>query len=187
MVENSSGVGPDDPLLTLRKYSHLPRRHLIALSVVGSILVGGYAESVHSAPPPPVMDSISTDEVPPFSPGEAWQLAHEPLSRMIDDVTCERIEGTYLVGSEASPAVISGSTSALFRADRKGTPFLRVRTREDGVYVVRFPARPNEVITSRSYRLDPYTKRFVYGEPSELICLAGEVRVGEPSSIPEER
>lgn len=184
MVECATGSSPDELRALPRQ---CPMMLLLAISVLGSLVIGAPAPHAVAAPLPPVIDSVSSEEVPLFSPEEAWQLAHEPRSRMIDDVTCERISGVYYPDSEEPRKVLAGWPIGLFRSRRLGTPFLRVRTREDGVYVVRFPARPNEVITGRSYRLDPRTKRFVHGEPYDSVCLAGDVKVGEISPISEDQ
>ena len=71
----------------------------------------------------------------------------------------------------------------MFRFGRSGAPFLRVMTRENGVYVVRFSAKPSEIIRSRSSRLGPHARKFVYEEPPELVCVPGEVRVRVPASL----
>lgn len=184
MVECATGISSNELRAPSRQS---PLMLLLAILVAESLLIGVPADNALAAPLPPVIDSVSAEEVPLFSPEEAWQLAHEPQSRMIDDVTCERISGVYFPDSEEPRKVLAGWPIGLFRSRRLGTPFLRVRTREDGVYVVRFPARPNEVITGRSYRLDPRTKRFVHGEPYDSVCLSGDVKVGELSPISEEQ
>ena len=184
MVEHTT----DRNLGQSRKVSRRPAyvaRSRLAILIAGGTFIGMSAPSVMSAPLPPVIDSIQAEEVPLFSPEEAWQLAHEPRSRMIDDTTCERVEGVYLQGSEGSRTVVADSVSALFRSRHRGTPFLRVRTRKDGVLVVQFPATPNEIITSRSYRFDERTKRHVYGRPFDSVCQASEVKVGGPTPIQE--
>ena len=175
MVECATGSNPDELRAPSRQR---PMMLLLAISVVGSLFIGAPAYQAMAAPLPPVIDSVSAEEVPLFSPEEAWQLAHEPRSRMIDEVTCERFEGVYLRSNDGPRKVIAGSVSALFRSRHRGSPFLRVRTREDGVHVTRFPATTNEVITSRSYRFDERTKRHVYGRPFDSVCQAGEVNVG---------
>lgn len=182
MVECATGSSPDGLRTLPRRCSMML---LLAISVVSSLFIGVPAYQAMATPLPPVIDSVSAEEVPLFSPEEAWQLAHEPRSRMIDDVTCERMEGVYLKSNEGPRKVVAGSVSALFRSRDHGTPFLRVRTREDGVHVTRFPATTNEVITSRSYRFDERTKRHVYGRPFDSVCQAGEVKVGGPTPIQE--
>lgn len=87
---------------------HYPTMHLLAIFVVGSLLIGVSALQAMAAPLP-LIDSTSTEEVPLFSSEEAWQLAQVPQSRMIDEVTCERIEDACLVSSEKFPAILSGS------------------------------------------------------------------------------
>ncbi|MBO9718254.1 MAG: hypothetical protein J7507_16000, partial [Pseudoxanthomonas sp.] len=76
--------------------------------------------------------------------------------------------------------VVRGGRSALFRKDNPRAPFMRVETREDGVFVARFPATPGEVIVGRVYSVDPRTRRFVYGAPMETTCRQDSVSVGEP-------
>ena len=62
-------------------------------------------------------------------------------------------------------------TSALFRADDRREPFLRVVTREDGVYVARFPAKPGEVIYGRGYIVDSRTGKEIYGDEWRLSLI----------------
>lgn len=183
MVEECATGGSHNELR--RPSQQYPMMRLLVVAIVGSLLIGAPADQAIAAPLPPVIDSISAEEVPLFSPEEAWRLAHEPRSRMIDAVTCERIEGVYLRSTEGPRKVIADSVSALFRSRYRGMPFLRVRTREDGVHVVRFPATPNEIITLRSYRFDERTKRHVYGRPFDSVCQAEEVKVGGPKPIQE--
>lgn len=181
MGERSGGASAREILMIAKRLLCADR--YLFFTIVGVVFMGLPVQRATSAPLPPIVDSISTDEVPLFLPEEAWQLAHEPRSRMIDGVTCERIEGVYLQSSEGPRKVVADSVSALFRSRHRGTPFLRVRTREDGVHVTRFSATPNEVITSRSYRFDERAKRHVYGRPFDSVCLAGEVKVGAPRPI----
>gem|GEM_PF-2433268 len=98
---------------------------------------------------------------------------------MIDATTCERVEGVFRTDATGQKQVVAGGRSALFRKDRPGTPFMRVEAREDGVYVARFPARPNEVIEARAFVVDPRTRRFIYGDPVHSVCREPKVQVGE--------
>lgn len=116
------------------------------------------------------------DVVPFYAQEQALKLSYEPVAYMVDDATCERVEGQRMADGRL---VGEGATSALFRKDKPRVPFLRVRTRADGVYVARFSANPNEVILSRAYTVDPRTKRFVYGEPTVAVCVAGKAEVGD--------
>lgn len=120
--------------------------------------------------------------VPLFTQEEARQLRYQPMSRMVDESNCERISAIWRADG-AGPAV--GAQSALFRKDEPRKPFLRVKTREDGVYVAVFPAKPNEVIVGRAYIVDPRTRKFIYGEPKESVCVAGHAVVGELKPVGE--
>ena len=65
------------------------------------------------------------------------------------------------------------------------TPFMRIETRSNGVFVAWFPARRNEVIYARFYDIDSRTKRYVYGESSESICRRGSTSVGDLELVQE--
>ena len=117
--------------------------------------------------------------LPLYSPREALRLARKPVSRMVDDVTCERIAGM----SYQNKHLIVDAHAALFRADNRREPFLRVITREDGVYVARFPARSGEVIYGRGYILDSRTGKEIYGDEARSVCLPGNVSVGDVSPV----
>ena len=108
---------------------------------------------------------VLAQKAPPplYSPEEAWELARRLVARMVDETTCERIEGSYRLGRPASDkAVLAGSQMALFRRGAK-KPLMYVQTRQDGVYVARFPAKPMEVIDGRSMEVDEENKRIYYG------------------------
>ena len=98
---------------------------------------------------------------------------------MVDGVTCERIAGM----SYQNKYLVADARAALFRADSRQHPFLRVTTRKDGVYVARFPAKPGEVIYGRGYVLDPRTGKEIYGDEARSTCLPGSVSVGELSPV----
>ena len=118
----------------------------------------------------------SDDAVSLYPKEQALRLATQPVAYMVDEMTCERVEGHRLVDGTLAGA---GARSALYRLDDRQKPFMRVRTREDGVYVARFPAEPNEVTLSRAYVVDPRTRQFVYGEPTAAQCIAVKARVGD--------
>lgn len=101
------------------------------------------------------------------------------MSRMVDDVTCERIEGTAYQDKH----LVAGAHGALFRANSRREPFMRTVTRKDGVYVAQFQARPGEVIYSRAYILDSRTGKEIYGDETRSVCLPGNVSVGDVSPV----
>ena len=114
--------------------------------------------------------------VPLYPPKEALQLSEEPRAYMVDDTTCEWVQGQRLAdGSLAG----EGRDAALFRQGELSRPFLRVKTRADGVHISRFPARPGELISARAYIIDPSTRRYIYGDVTEAACTAGEAKVGD--------
>lgn len=117
--------------------------------------------------------------VPLYSPKEALRLAKKPISRMVDDVTCERIAGM----SYENKHLVAHANAALFRSDNRRIPFLRVMTRKDGVYIARFSARPGEVIYGRGYILDSRTGKEIYGDEARSTCLPGSVSVGDLSPV----
>ncbi|WP_028917460.1 hypothetical protein [Pseudoxanthomonas sp. J35] len=119
-------------------------------------------------------------DAPPFYPAEdARRLAYEPIAYMVDDETCERVEGHLLAdGSLAG----EGKKGALFRLDSPQRPFMRVATRADGVYVARFPASPGEVTLARAYVVDRRSRRYIYGKATVAKCVEGRAEVGLPQS-----
>ena len=124
--------------------------------------------------------ALATDSsVPLYSPREALRLAKKPISRMADEVTCERIAGM----SYQDKYLVANAHAALFRADDRREPFLRVVTREDGVYVARLPAKPGVVIYGRGYVVDSRTGKEIYGDEWRSVCLPGNVSVGEFSPV----
>lgn len=114
--------------------------------------------------------------LPLYSPEEAQRLSSEPRSHMVEDMTCERIEGIRNADKTLRGA---GGTSALFRQSSPKKPFMRVTSREDSVFIARFPAHSGEVIVSRAYIVDPRTRRFIYGEPTVSVCAEGKAVVGD--------
>lgn len=144
------------------------------------VLSGNPQAPVERSPAPAAFEAAyEAEDVPLYTPEDAWRLAHAPESHMIDATTCERVEGAFLPDASGQRLIVSGGHTALFREGRRGTPFLRVRTRQDGVYVARFPARPGERIEARGYILEPRTRRFIYGEPTYAVCRPSRVEVGE--------
>ena len=118
--------------------------------------------------------------VPLYLPKEALQLSEKPRAYMVDDTTCEWVQGQRLAdGSLAG----EGRGAALFRQGQMNHPFLKAKTRADGVHVSRFPARPGEVILGRAYVVDPHTRRYVYGDVTATACVAGKALVGDPRPI----
>lgn len=125
--------------------------------------------------------ALAGDQPVPFYPEEeAYRLARAPRVQMLDEETCEWIQGQRLAdGTLAGPQ----RKAALFRGGESQEPFLRVRTREDGVHVSRFPARVGEVIVARTYVIDPRTRRYVYGKPTTRTCALREAEVGAPDPL----
>ena len=118
--------------------------------------------------------------VPLYPPKEALQLSEEPRAYMVDDATCEWVQGQKLADGGLAG---EGRKAALFRYGQLNRPFLRAETRADGVHVSRFPARAGEVIFARAYIIDPSTRRYVYGDVTQATCLAGKAMVGNPRTI----
>jgi len=152
---------------------------------VAWVLPGLLGSAAVLAETPLAPSGMAGEHAPLYSPQDAWQLAHAPQSWMVDETTCERVEGAYHVAPDGSRQVLAGQHGALFREGSR-RPFMRVVTREDGVYVARFAAQPNEVIVARAYFVDPRTKRYAYGAPTESVCRAGEVSVSELVPVSEE-
>lgn len=118
-----------------------------------------------------------------YSVEQALELAATPLSRMLDEGTCERIEGTRRRGVGGEWVPVPFSASVLYRKGSR-EPFMRVSTREDGVYVARFPAIPGEIVYARAYLVDPATGQEHFGKPKAGVCApAGRVDVGAPSQV----
>ncbi len=118
--------------------------------------------------------------VPLYPPKEALKLSEEPRAYMVDETTCEWVQGQRLAdGSLAG----EGHDAALFRHGQLNRPFLKAKTRADGVHVSRFLARAGEVILARAYIVDPRTKRYVYGDVTQAACVAGKAMVGDPRPV----
>lgn len=121
--------------------------------------------------------------VPLYTPEEALRLGKSPISRMLGGGVCERIDVVRYRHQNNPWSPVAGADVALFRKGNRRHPFMQVVTREDGVYVARFPAQPGEVIYSRAFIVDPASGRRVYGKESRLICMGGKVDVGAPVPI----
>lgn len=121
--------------------------------------------------------------VPLYSPEEALRLSYEPISRMVDDTTCERIEGVRLKNKNLYGA---GGLTALYRMNSPKKPFRVTVTREDSVFVVRFPAKPNEVIVAKSISVAPGSNKVWYGKPTYSTCMVGTVQVGDLQKLNDE-
>ena len=125
---------------------------------------------------------VQADEppVPLFSQAEVAALGGAS-ARMIDDSTCELVSPvTYGKGQ-----VVAGATVALYRAGKR-KPFMHVATREDGVYVARFPARVDEAVYARAYRSDMRTGVVILGSAAKSVCVPVTVSVGEVKSVDQE-
>lgn len=120
--------------------------------------------------------------VPLYSREEALALALEPRSRMLDDTTCEHIEGHSAGGRELRP----GARAVLFRRETPNAPFMRVVARRDGVSIARFQATAGEVIVSRGIYHVPGSRKPHYTAPTFSTCVAGNVQVGEALPVADE-
>lgn len=154
----------------------------LSLAMLG--LIGVSIQVLSETSPAPL--ALSYEEIPLYSPEDAWRLAHAPESRMVDATTCERIEGVFRVDRQGRRQVVAGAKSALFRKANQRIPFMRTEARDDGVYVARFTAKANEVIVARAYIVDPRSRRRIYGEPIELECRAGDVLVSDLMPVTEQ-
>lgn len=115
--------------------------------------------------------------VPLLSPEEVAVLGGAS-ARMINDSTCEMVSPvTYGKGQ-----VVAGANVALYRAGKR-KPFMHAVTREDGVYVARFLARPGEAVYARAYRVDPSSGNVIAGRAVRSECVATKVTVGDIGSV----
>lgn len=118
--------------------------------------------------------------VPLLSPEEVAALDGS-IARMIDDSTCELVSPvTYGKGQ-----VVAGANVALYRAGKR-KPFMRAVTREDGVYVARFPASPGEAVYARAYRVDRLTGNVTFGNAAKSVCIPATVSVREVINVDQE-
>ena len=127
----------------------------------------------------------STPEYPPGSdvpaPGSAFVLPHAPQARMIDGSgTCELIAGIRA----RNGSVMQGGVHLFRWGETK--PFLHVTTREDGLIVAHFPARPNERVLGGAYHRDPRNGRWVRAPRVTTRCRSGNVSAGELDVVEED-
>jgi hypothetical protein len=115
--------------------------------------------------------------VPLFSPTEVAALGGAS-TRMVGDSTCEMVSPV----TRGKGHVVAGAHVALYRAGKR-KPFMHAVTREDGVYVALFPAKPNEVVYVRAFREDPRTGRVILGSAARSVCVPATVSVGEARSV----
>lgn len=116
-------------------------------------------------------------DVPP--PGSAFILPHAPQARMIDGTTtCELIAGLRARNGD----VLAGGVH-LFRWGQH-EPFMHVATREDGLLVAHFEARPNETVIGAAYHWHPRSRRAMWMPRQRTTCRAGRVQAGalEPTT-----
>jgi len=125
---------------------------------------------------------VLADEAPVLllSPQEVAALGGAS-ARMINDSTCEVVSPvTYGKGQ-----VVAGANVALYRAGKR-KPFMDAVTRDDGVYVARFSAKPNEIVYGRAYRVEPRTGAVSFGNAARMVCAPTRVSVGEVKSFGQE-
>lgn len=120
------------------------------------------------------------DAPAPYSPTEAMQFHLSPKAWMVDATTCERVSGVVRPDGRLTGA---GSGVLLYRQDNPGRPFMKATTREDGVYVARFAARPGERVLSRAFVRDPRSGKTVYGRTTVVECSDNAVAVGDVSQV----
>ena len=145
-----------------------------------SSLRGAFALGVFLLPA--LASAPEGDAVAMYTPDQAMRHSYNPIAYMVDETTCERVEGQRMGEGRLEG---EGGRSALFRHGQRTRPFMRVTTRADSVYVARFQAQPGEVIYSRAYRVDPRSGRFIYGPPTTAICVEGKAEVGALTPIEE--
>lgn len=113
-------------------------------------------------------------DVPPL--GSAFVLPHAPQARMIDGSSlCELIAGVLPRGHRES-GVAGGLYLYRWGAQE---PFLHVATREDGLLIAHFEARPNERVLGRAYYRHPRNGQWIWTLRVPTTCRAGRVRAGE--------
>lgn len=107
-------------------------------------------------------------------------LPMRPQARMLEDgETCELIAGILTVDGE----LLQGGV-ALYRDRKRRRPFMRVSTREDGLIVAHFKAKPNDMVVGRPYWFDARDMSNRHGPAVSTTCLSGAVSLGEPDRIP---
>lgn len=106
---------------------------------------------------------------------ETERLAYHPEASMVDAQTCEmRGASVNNLTKEPWPQM----RMALFRKGNAKEPIVRMETREDGTYVVRFPARNGDVIVERSYVTNDVGRVIAKWGP-HATCTNARVSVGE--------
>lgn len=134
------------------------------LILVASAIVG----SVALADEPPV---------PLYTPEEIAAF-NGPMARMIDEATCEVVSPVMY----QKKYVVADAGVVLYRS-RSRRPFMQAVTREDGVFVARFTAKPGETIYVRAYRGLPKKGGVILGNAARAVCVPGTVSVGEVSPV----
>lgn len=115
------------------------------------------------------------------APGTAHVLPMRPQARMLDDgETCELIAGILTSDGE----LLQGGVALYRDSKRNRRPFMRVSTREDGLIVAHFKAKPNDVVVGRPYWWDARDMSNRHGPRISTTCLSGAVSLGEPDRIP---
>ncbi len=129
---------------------------------------------------------LASDSPVPLYPAEqALALARNPIARMVDGAMCERVGVVRYRDTRGNWKPVPGANVALFRGNSRRRAFMHVMTREDGVYIARFSAVPNEPTYGRAFVIDPQTGEERYGNELRAVCVAGNVEVGELLPAPE--
>ncbi|WP_156924778.1 hypothetical protein [Pseudoxanthomonas sp. J35] len=116
-------------------------------------------------------------QLPTYS--RAVDPAGFPAARMIDDANCEVVSGVRRRGNDGVFRLVPHASAALYRKGSPGMPFMRVQSGEDGIFAVRFPAVPGEVIRMRAYVVEEKTGTVRYGNARTMKCIKAKVSVGE--------
>lgn len=129
--------------------------------------------------------AAAATDYPPGSdvpaPGSAFVLPRAPQARIIDgSSTCELIAG--IRGRDGE--LMQGGVHLYRWGETK--PFLHVTTREDGLIVTHFPARPNERVLGGAYHRDPRNGRWVRVPRVMTRCRSGNVSAGELEVVEED-
>ena len=153
------------------------------------ILVGALGTAAAVASDEPVYPEGA--DVPPL--GEAVVENFVPQARMINEDTCELIAA--IRGPEGHIMREGEGELLLYRQHRRSgfgrsTPaFARGEPRSDGLVVVFFKARPNELITGRAMArthgaTDSVSAPVQVGPPIRTTCRSGHSSLGSPTRIP---
>ena len=146
-------------------------RRVAVLALAGLAAALGFAAQAQQRSAPPGA------AVP--RPGTFHVLPMRPQARMLDDgKTCELIAGILTAEGE----LIQGGVF-LYR-DRSRRSFTEMSTREDGLVVAHFKAKPNEVVSGRPFWWDVRDQSTRYGPRVSTQCRSGVVSLGEPDRIP---